>query len=217
MARATALNSKQEISMVRDLLKQNHGVMSARVFELGILFGLRISDLLSLTWEQLDSVFNDGEFQIIESKTRFKKGKDGSRIERNDPRTIYVNQRGLALLARMRDDNPDHVYVFQSPRRSRITKEVKPLDRTSIYKQLKSCEEAVQQKRRIKGIRGKVSLSCHTLRKQFATVLRWSGVELSVISKLIGHRNINTTMIYLGIESEELFSASNSLEAFLYA
>jgi len=45
----------------------------------------------------------------------------------------------------------------------------------------------------------KKSATCHSLRHSFATHLIMNGVDIRIIKKLLGHKSIKTTMIYLNL------------------
>ena len=51
----------------------------------------------------------------------------------------------------------------------------------------------------------------HTLRHTFASHLVMSGVDLPTVSKLMGHSDIETTMIYAHLAPEHLADAVNKL------
>jgi site-specific recombinase XerD len=55
------------------------------------------------------------------------------------------------------------------------------------------------------------TVTCHALRRSFATNLLRKGVNIFAISKLLGHASVKTTMIYLQLNEDELQAAVNKL------
>ncbi len=53
----------------------------------------------------------------------------------------------------------------------------------------------------------------HSLRHTFATRLLASGVDISIVSKLLGHTSIETTMIYAKATPEVLRDAIGTLDS----
>lgn len=60
------------------------------------------------------------------------------------------------------------------------------------------------------------NVTFHTARHTFATLLVSSGVNIYTVSKLLGHTNINSTLVYAKVINEEKEKAVNSLPNFKF-
>lgn len=157
------------------------GIRDQAMLEVMYASGLRVSELLNLTLEQVN--FNRGLIRI--------KGKG------NKERVVPLGEYALSKL----------VTYINEVRPSEGKKEEKilflntsgqGLSRQYFFKMIKEYALAA-------GIRKKVSP--HTLRHAFATHLLENGAELRAVQVMLGHANIATTQIYLNISSNRIVSA----------
>lgn len=62
-------------------------------------------------------------------------------------------------------------------------------------------------KKMAKNVGIQTNISFHTARHSFATLLLQQGIEVTVIQKLLGHSNLQTTMHYAAVTEEQILSA----------
>ena len=184
---ADFLQWDEAMNLTRKLAKDGNYKMSLLI-ALGCFTGLRISDILSLRWNQ---ILDTDEFTIIEHKTKKK-------------RTIRVN---LQLKKHIRDCY-EHIQpvgintpilisqkgtVFSIQRINGVLKEIKKKYRLQIG-----------------------NFSCHSLRKTFGRQvynMNSDNSELALVKlmELFNHSSVSITKRYLGLRQEELLNTYDCL------
>lgn len=154
----------------------------------GSFFGLRISDILSLTW---NDILNVDEFTIIEKKTQKK-------------RTIRINQQLKKHIANCYQNiNPISVECNILMSQKNCVFSIQQINH--LLKQMKD-----RYKINIKNI------SSHSLRKTFGRQVynqNSENAELALVKlmDLFNHSSMSLTKRYLGLRQEELLSSYDQL------
>ncbi|HEX3034616.1 MAG TPA: site-specific integrase [Thermodesulfobacteriota bacterium] len=130
--------------------------------------GMRKGEIISLRWEDIDF-----ENNLITVRQEVSKSKKLRRIP------INSTLRKVLLEQKLKTGWND--YVFLNPEGS-------PYQRSDS---LKRCFEGACRRANIKGFR------FHDLRHTFATRLIKAGVSIVVVSKILGHADLKTTMRYV--------------------
>lgn len=146
---------------------QQHKILFSLIFGCG----LRISEALSLTWEDI-SYNSRGRLKI----TVFGKGKK--------TRVVLVPKKLDSLVLRLKKINlnkSDRDPIFQSRSGKRI-------DRTRAHRLIKKYLAKA-------GLNTKAS--CHWLRHSFATIALENGCDLHLLQRTLGHSSLAITSIYL--------------------
>ncbi len=91
-----------------------------------------------------------------------------------------------------------------------------PSDHVFLYRNLAVHKDLISSHIRYAGQRVGVKVSSHCLRHTCATQLLNAGCRITSIQKLLGHRQIDTTMIYARVHdrtvAEDYYAAMNSIE-----
>ena len=153
------------------------------IVKLMLLAGLRVSEVLNIVLNDFVFVKNGKEYYKITIK-----GK-GNKI-----RQAYINkdeiEEELEFLNSYFNGNNNYIAV---------TSKNKRMDRIQIFKMLNS----IYKKAGIK------KSGVHILRHTFAKNLVEKNISLSVIQKLLGHSNINTTSIYTNPDEDMVLNSLN--------
>lgn len=176
------------LSLIRKLYRDGNYRMSLLI-GCGCFFGLRISDILTLTWSML---LNDDKFTLNEKKTNkrrvvkinadfqqhIRKCHDAITIK-NDNEKCFLSQKKM---------------VYSTQRINILFKEIKKKYNLKIE-----------------------HFSTHSMRKTFGRKVFESAGEnanmaLMRLSELFNHSNVSVTKIYLGIREKELLETYDLLD-----
>mgnify|MGYP000162122356 CR=1 FL=1 len=181
MKEVEAVKDLATVSVISNLLTKHKSQQFADVWNLGINLALRISDLLELKFDDLTGT----HVTVIEKKTK-------------KPRTIKLNDKAKAIIERLRSENPNDVFLFQS--KSRNMKAVNAITRQAVGKAFSEIGEMVS-----------VHLSTHSMRKTRGYHVYKQTNNLALVMKMLNHSSPSVTLRYIGIDQEELDSISDSI------
>ena len=176
------------LNLVRRLYKDGKYRMSLLI-GCGSFFGLRISDIRTLTWSML---LDNDHFCLNEKKTGKRRV-----VKINSEFQEHIKACYRALGIQNKDEKcflSQKKVVFSTQRINVILKEIKKKYNLKVE-----------------------NFSTHTLRKTFGRKVYESAgndaaMALMKLSELFNHSNVRTTKIYLGIRQEELLQTYDLLE-----
>jgi len=162
-------------------MKKETGQRDRAMLEIMYATGLRVSELISLQFKNVD--FESG---II---TVYGKG--------NKQRSVPVSTFALEYLnkyidgSRRKNKGHSSNYIF-------LNRDGKPISRIYFFKQIKRYAEMA-------GLDD--TISPHTIRHCFATHLLNNGADLRAVQEMLGHSKISTTQIYTHLSTNRIMSA----------
>ena len=177
MAEVQAVKDLDKVKLISYLLELRYSKQMANVWNIGLNLALRISDLLSI---KFDDIHHD-RLLIKESKT----GKLAN---------IQLNQKALITIKQIQAEHPDHIYLFQSYRNQQaLNKAPKPLTR-----------RAVSEAFAMIGAEVNVSLGTHSMRKTRGYHLYQNTKDIARVMKMLRHGSEAVTLRYIGITQDDV-------------
>ena len=185
MNEVEAVKTKEEIGAVEALLRKHHGQIYADIWRIGVNLSLRISDLLLITYADLDT--QNRLITLTEGKTAKK-------------RQIRLNAKVLEIVEKRKKANPSDIYLFQV-HSNRTSGSIKPISRVSVSRAFKDVGERIG-----------LNINTHSMRKSRGWAMFSDGVPIEKISKVLNHSAPAVTMRYLGITHQEVLDTYDEYE-----
>ena len=179
---------------------EEHGVLP--MFYLELTTGIRRGELVALLWDDLDLEKQtltvsksagriNGEVKVTQPKTV------------NSVRTIYLSQETIDLLIQEHTKHPSNPIMFPSPVTGKLYGPdcIGRLHKTLLKKA---------------GITENIPF--HGLRHLCATIMLMKGINVKVVQKILGHKDITTTLnIYSHVMASSAKDAADKMGEFLYS
>jgi integrase len=193
------IKDMDDIKKISDWFIKNEHYRDNMLFIVGINFGLRVSDLLTLRFSHLiDEAFRfKTTFPILEKKT-----KNTRKVQKN--RYISINDAVMDAVTLYLENTPgvklsDYMFRSESNRGKNVNQ---PIHRNSAERILKEAGNTL-------GLN--IHIATHTLRKTFAyhqmLMSNNDPRKLLLLQKMFGHSTSAQTLDYIGITREEIEDA----------
>lgn len=175
--------NKAEIALMHAVLGKKFGQLYADIWKVGVNLSLRISDLLTLKYADLN--LEARSLTLTETKTGKRK-------------TIRLNSAALLVIIRRQQEHPADIWLFQV--HSNRAKD-KPVSRVSVSRVFKDAGELLG-----------LTINTHSMRKSRGMAMYQDGVPVEKIAKVLNHSNTTSTLRYLGITQEEVLKTYDDYE-----
>jgi integrase/recombinase XerD len=194
MSQARILTDKEYRKVLLHIARKNHHARNKLLINLSHAAGMRVGEIASLTIKHVlaeDGTIKD-EFFLSKNETKGNKG-----------RTVLLSQK-------LRDEIHEYLTVRFQLKDLAILNYTN-LNRPLIYSQksetgfsANSLAQWFGLTYRAAGLHG---CSSHSGRRKFATTLSQNAVNPKIIQKLLGHRQIQTTFLYVQVSPTSLRKA----------
>jgi integrase len=177
MSEVYSIKDDSIVNEMLELMKADGNDRMYFLFMVGIKSGFRISDILTLTYEDIREPTH---FDVVEKKTK----KRRSIVIHDDIKKAFADY-----------DHGETGLLFKS---NSNRNKGKALSRIHVVNELKKYAELAGFKRNV---------GSHTMRKTFGYRIYQKTNNLARVQSLLNHSSSNHTLRYIGIEAEQLDEA----------
>lgn len=168
------------------------------LFLVGITTGYRAGDLVKLKVRDIKEAIRRREFTIYEGK---KMNSKNIREKNRRPRSVELLPKVAIILKEYIKDKRDYEYMFKS--RKGVNQHIGVQAVSNI---LKDAGEYF----------GLYDISAHSMRKTYAyKIYTDSECDIVAVKELLGHRSIEETKLYIGLDREKYHQYSRGLNDFV--
>ncbi|MFC0139792.1 tyrosine-type recombinase/integrase [Erwinia mallotivora] len=167
-----------QVAQIEQVLRRNKQDTYADIWRLNLNLALRISDLLALTFEDVQA----NTLRITETKT----GK---------VKQFPINDAARAIIEKRRKSNSEDIYLFQS-KSNRVKAQASPVAREGVSRAFKEAGLEVCGDSR--------NIGTHSARKTRARIIYEETKDIALVSKMLNHSSIKVTEIYLDITQDDV-------------
>jgi integrase len=169
---------EERVKTARTQAQRRDALLDRAAFYLLWQAGLRVGELEELRLNDLN--ISTGSMQTLAQKQLIVRRGKGMK-----DRTVYLTENAIAALedylAVRGPGNSDHVF---------------------LYRTRSLCRDLVRDRLKAAGDRTGVKVTPHMLRHTFATQLLNAGCRVTTIQALLGHKRLNSTMVYARVHDQ---------------
>lgn len=199
------------LTITDDVLFQGHRrrYRYAPLFIFILNTGLRHGEALALKWDSVDldarTASIDSTVQLVRNRNRYQSGKEFVKVitspkTRDSVRVLPLNESALQALRLAKERNKAFGIESELCFPGRDGREMRQTNTLSAFKAI--CSDI-----------GIECLGVHALRHTFASKLIREGVDIKVVSELLGHSNVMFTYnVYVHVIKEQKASAIKLLD-----
>jgi integrase len=194
---AKPITSTSKVLDIQDYLKYK-SYRNYVLFLLGVTTGYRAGDLVKLKVRDIKEALRRKEFTIYEGK---KMNSKNIREKNRRPRTVELIPELAKILKEYIKDKKDYEYIFPSRKGTN-----KPIGVQAVSNILKEAGNYF----------GLNDITAHSMRKTYAyKIYIESDKDIVAVKELLGHRSIEETKLYIGLDREKYHQYSKSLRDFV--